>query len=262
MRPLSRLPLLVALLALSVTACPVEDSDGTGYSGSGDSGSNTGRTDTGRADTGVRNDAGPSLDTGVTPTVDATRDVTTTVDAGTPDEGNPQPDTGTTECPFPEGPYAFSQNSTVGPMSWPSAVAGSEETLAANLAAIRCDPDVHSIFVQISATTCVYCGDRLREIVGLRSHWNTYGAKWVFVVKDAADAAAASTYIDNHGVGFGWRTNDADNTLSAYAISGSGVNAAEPWTGVIRTSDMVLVYDEPDDAYLDIEAIARDLARQ
>jgi hypothetical protein len=33
-----------------------------------------------------------------------------------------------------------------------------------------------------------------------------------------------------------------------------------PWTGVIRTSDMQLVYDEPDTSYLDIEAIAIELS--
>ena len=264
MKTICRLPLLLlfaALLALTMTACLTEDSHGSGSRGGDDSGSTTGRDSGARADTGSRDDGGPSNDTGSTPE-DAGRDVTTTVDTSGPDEGTPHPDTTTTECPFPDGPYAFSQNGTVGPMSWPSAVAGADETMAADLAVIRCDTNVHSIFVQISATSCVYCPDRLREIADLKDHWNTYGAKWLFVVIDASDANTASTYTGNNGVTFGWRTNDADNTLSPYAISNSGVNAAEPWTGVIRTSDMVLVYDEPDDAYLDIESIARDLAGQ
>jgi hypothetical protein len=53
-----------------------------------------------------------------------------------------------TPCTYPEGPYAFSTvGDTVGPMRWPSAFAGLDETLEADLEAIRCDPSVNSIFV-------------------------------------------------------------------------------------------------------------------
>ena len=54
-------------------------------------------------------------------------------------------------CTFPEGPYAFSAvGDTVAPMSWPDAFAGVDETLEADLAVIRCDPSVNSIFVFIA----------------------------------------------------------------------------------------------------------------
>ncbi|MBW2261709.1 MAG: hypothetical protein JRG91_07015 [Deltaproteobacteria bacterium] len=54
-------------------------------------------------------------------------------------------------CSFPEGPYAFNmEGDTVGPMSWPSALAGLDETLAADLAVMHCDPSVNSIFVMLA----------------------------------------------------------------------------------------------------------------
>jgi hypothetical protein len=58
------------------------------------------------------------------------------------------------DCTYPAGPYAFSAvGNTVGPMRWPSAVAGPDETLAADLEALFCDPSVNSIFVQIVTTS-------------------------------------------------------------------------------------------------------------
>jgi hypothetical protein len=63
-------------------------------------------------------------------------------------------------------------------------------------------------------------------------------------------------------VTFGWRTNDADNSLGAGAIASSGIYDGTPWIGVIRASDMQLVYDEPDDEYLDVAAIATELAAE
>jgi hypothetical protein len=58
-------------------------------------------------------------------------------------------------CTFPAGPYAFNAvGDIVGPMTWPSAIAGTEETSdAADLEAFYCDPSVNSIFVQIVTTT-------------------------------------------------------------------------------------------------------------
>jgi hypothetical protein len=38
-------------------------------------------------------------------------------------------------------------------MRWPSAVIGTDETLAADLEALHCDPGVHSVFVQIVTTS-------------------------------------------------------------------------------------------------------------
>lgn len=75
-------------------------------------------------------------------TAEITVDLPGTGDAA--DDANPS-------CTFPEGPYAFNAaGDTVGPMSWPSAYAGLDETLDADLAAIRCDPSVNSIFVFIA----------------------------------------------------------------------------------------------------------------
>lgn len=70
-----------------------------------------------------------------------------TVDMPTGDTGG---DT-VAPCTYPEGPYAFSAvGDTVAPMSWPGAFAGVDETLEADLAVIRCDPSVNSIFVFIA----------------------------------------------------------------------------------------------------------------
>jgi uncharacterized protein YfaP (DUF2135 family) len=79
-------------------------------------------------------------------------------------------------------------------------------------------------------------------------------------VTDASGAAQADAYVDTNGPTFGWRTNDADNSMGAGTVASAPLYTAVPWTGVIRTSDMQLVYDEPDTSYLDIEAIAVELA--
>jgi len=63
-------------------------------------------------------------------------------------------------------------------------------------------------------------------------------------------------------VTFGWRTNDADNSLGGRTIADSTIYDGVPWIGVIRASDMQLVYDEPDDEYLDLAAIATELAAE
>ncbi len=61
-------------------------------------------------------------------------------------------DDGSSTCTYPTGPYAFSAvGNTVGPMTWPSALAGIDESLPASLEALHCDPGVKSIFVQIAA---------------------------------------------------------------------------------------------------------------
>ena len=59
---------------------------------------------------------------------------------------------------------------------------------------------------------------------------------------------------------FGWRTNDSDNSLGGGTIASSDIYDGVPWIGVIRASDMQLVYDEPDDEYLDVAAIATELS--
>jgi hypothetical protein len=151
---------------------------------------------------------------------------------------------------------------TVPPMAWPRAVATDAETMPADVAVIRCDPGVHSIFIQMATTTCSVCPERIREIVGLKSTWETYGAKWVFMVSDAASPSAAGTYVSRYGVDFGWATNDSDNTEGEGLVAGSGMYGAVPWTVVISTRDMRLRYEEPDDRYLDIASIAEELASE
>ena len=76
---------------------------------------------------------------------------------------------------------------------------------------------------------------------------------------DAGTAAQADAYINEYGVTFGWRTNDQDNTEGSYSIAYSYIYGGYPWTGVIRASDMQLVYDESDTSYLDIATIAAEL---
>ncbi len=79
------------------------------------------------------------------------------------------------------------------------------------------------------------------------------------MVVDATSASMANSYIEDAGVTFGWRTNDADNSQGSYAIAYSSLYTAYPWTAVIRASDMRLMYEEPDDTYLDIYNIAIEL---
>jgi hypothetical protein len=164
-------------------------------------------------------------------------------------------------CNYPAGPYAFERFGVVGPMNWPSAVPGADEPEGSpNLAEVFCDPEVHSVFIQVTTTVCSACPARMQTIGGLRSHWETYGARWIFLVADADSSEAASDYADRNRVTFGWRSNDADNTLGMYSVVGSDIYEGVPWTAVIRTSDMQLVYDEPEDRFLDIMSIARELA--
>jgi hypothetical protein len=77
-------------------------------------------------------------------------------------------------------------------------------------------------------------------------------------VADASSAAQADAYFAGYGLTFGYRTHDGDNTEGSGAIAHSGIYGGVP--GVIRTSDMQLVHDEPDTSYLDIEAIAAELS--
>jgi hypothetical protein len=146
-------------------------------------------------------------------------------------------------------------------MSWPSAVAGSDESGRADLGAWHCDPEINSIMVQIVGTYCSVCPERMRMIAGLRDHWEATGVRWIFVVNDVASAAQASAYVDRYGVSFGFRTNDADNSLGPGTIVNAPIYSAIPWTAVVRASDMVFLYSESSSGYLDLESIASELAR-
>ncbi len=195
---------------------------------------------------------------------DADSDTDTDIDADSDsdvDRDGDEPGDGDTDsCGYPAGPYDFSLNEIVEPMRWPSAVAGPDTVGAADLAALYCETDVHSIFVQIATTVDPSSPERLRFIGGLQEHWEDYGARWIFLVSDAPTPVAASEYVIRSGVTFGWRSNDADNSEGAYSIVSAPIFGGMPWTGVIRTSDMQLVFDEPDDRYLDLETIAIELA--
>ena len=100
----------------------------------------------------------------------------------------------------------------------------------------------------------------MTEISGLREHWATNGARWIFIINDTTSGDDASAYVDRYDISFGWRTGDTDNSEGPGTIGNSSLFNAVPWTGVIRTSDMTMVYDEPNTSYLDIVAIAEDLA--
>jgi len=188
---------------------------------------------------------------------DALSDVTGDPAEDTQEEELPPP------CDYPSGPYAFNAvGDTVARMVWPDAERGLDETTGADLEAFYCDPDVHSVFIQLVTIDCPLCPTRMRDIGALSGHWEDFGAKWIFVVADAPSAAAADTYTKDQYVTFGWSTNDEDNsegsnTIVAAPIHGSTV--AVPWTGVIRTSDMQ-IFDAASGSSLDIEAIARELA--
>jgi hypothetical protein len=58
-------------------------------------------------------------------------------------------------CTYPAGPYALhAVGDTVGPMVWPTAIRGEDETTAAaDLRVLHCDPDIESIFIHVAADT-------------------------------------------------------------------------------------------------------------
>ncbi len=165
-------------------------------------------------------------------------------------------------CTYPSEPYAFSAvGDVVAPMSWPSAIARPDDSgRPAHLELLYCDPDVHSIFIQLVTITCPACPTRMAEIASHRYDWETYGAKWIFVVADAATQAEANTYTSDQGVSFGWSTNDVDNSMGAYAIAAAPIHGSPvtvPWTGVISTSNMQIFGEGTS---LDIVSIAAELA--
>jgi hypothetical protein len=145
-------------------------------------------------------------------------------------------------------------------MSWSGAAVGVDDSGPADFAAWFCDPEVNSIFIQLASTWCTSCPERMAQIAELREHWETYGARWIFIINDTTSGDAASAYVERYGITFGWRTGDTDNSEGPGTLGGSSLFAAVPWTGVIRRSDMTMVYDEPDTSYLDIQAIAVELA--
>lgn len=255
--------ILLSAVALVAIGCGGSDTDGADNADSPDMGDRS-RSDAGNGAEDAAAETEGAAD--VVAEVEADAEADTLSEGDTLSEADTLPEADLSEpveCSYPEGPYEFRRvGDIVGPMSWPSAIAGADETLEADLEVIRCDPNVHSVFIQIATTWCPSCPSRMREIAGLADHWEANGAKWIFLVTDVSDVADADSYVNRYSIDFGWRSNDADNALGAYTIANSPIFSAQPWTGVIRTSDMELLYDEPDDAYLDIEAIAEALANQ
>ncbi len=194
---------------------------------------------------------------------DIDSDADSDADADADADSDADSDADDVPCAYPEGPFGLREGTVFAPMSWPSAMTGPDTPAgAADFAALHCDPEVHSIFIQLASTWCTTCPARMREIGGLRSTWETYGARWIFIVNDAGSAEAANSYVERYGITFGFRTNDRDNTEGTSIIGESSLFTAVPWTGVIRTSDMVLAYDEPDTSYLDLVSIAREMAEE
>ena len=175
-----------------------------------------------------------------------------------PDDDPPPVDPG--DCEYPGGPYGLGQGRVIAPMRWPSAVTGTAESGSADLEDLHCNPDVSSIFIDVGATWCPSCGDRMREIASLRDHWNATGVTWIFIVSDAGSASSASDYVDRYGIDFGFRTNDADNSEGGGTIASSSLFATIPWVGIVRPDDMLMLYDEASSGYLDLAGIASDLA--
>jgi hypothetical protein len=70
------------------------------------------------------------------------------------DEPVEEPVEETAECTYPSGPYGFNTvGNIVGPMSWPSAISASEETLPADFEVLQCDEGVQSIIVFLATSS-------------------------------------------------------------------------------------------------------------
>lgn len=166
------------------------------------------------------------------------------------------------ECAaYPDGPYDFrSVGDVLAPMRWSAARSGPAEELAADLRAIRCSPGNRSIFLMVATTVCPNCPERLADINRLKARFDELGAKWVFLVTDAASPPAASLYIDRYGIDFGWRSNDQDNSVGRFAIA----TATEwvPWIAAVRSRDMVVRHMETTTTRLDLETVAETLAAE
>jgi hypothetical protein len=80
-------------------------------------------------------------------------------------------------------------------------------------------------------------------------------------VSDVSSASSAAEYIRRNGADFGFATNDADNSVGAYAVAQSGLFYAEPWVGAVRTADMHLVQHDAQWGF-DLGSLARSLAQE
>jgi hypothetical protein len=228
----------------------------------------------GDADTDVDGDADADSD------VDGDTDVDGDADADTDDEvdgdtsedadllldGDAEED-GDVPCLYPPEPHAFEIDAVVPPFSWPEAILGDAETGEADFESLHCDPAVNSIFMIFTGPRCPGCDERMAEILESESRWRSFGTKWIFIVQNADDMAEADAYVTGKGITFGYRTNDADNTIAPYAILDTeyvrpspGVEVV-PWVWAIRASDMVMVYDGYDED-VNLKNLARDLAAE
>jgi hypothetical protein len=159
-------------------------------------------------------------------------------------------------CTYPAGPWAFDWiGDTVGPCSWPSAVYGAEETMTADFEVLHCDPDVQTILMFRATLTCPYCPGRIRELVDMKDHFDTYGAKWVWILEGGSSPAQAAEYFEDLGVTFGWMTDDADNSQGAYYLAETPMSGTVPWIGIIDARTMRVAYNNP----LSIERIVEEM---
>jgi hypothetical protein len=69
----------------------------------------------------------------------------------------------------------------------------------------------------------------------------------------------ASEYVTRHGADFGYRTNDADNSLGPLAVVSADIVWGAPWTGAIRASDMTF-HSHDGEWRFDMRAVASELA--
>lgn len=156
-------------------------------------------------------------------------------------------------CLYPPEPYGFSMvGQTAPPMAWPSAYKGPMETSELaypDLETFFCDPGVQSIIVVIATTWCPYCPDRVRNLAGLHDHYETYGARFVWVLGDGTSPSHAYSYFSGYGADFGWFTDDADNSMGAYTITGSSMLEGVPWVFVMDGESMEILYDNPTSVY-------------
>ena len=91
---------------------------------------------------------------------------------------------------------------------------------------------------------------------GLKAHYDEYGAKFLWVLCDGANASQAYSYFNAFGADFGWFTSDEDNSLSEKLLAASPMVEGVPWVLVIDGESMELLYNNPTSVY----SITRDLA--
>jgi hypothetical protein len=200
------------------------------------------------------------IDTGEEPPGDALDDTAVDAPYDTAMESD-APCTG-----YPPGPYDFASIGNVpGPASWPSSIKGSAETslLAhADLQQFYCDPTVQSVLVFYGTLHSSTSPARIAEMTAIKSHFDTYGAKWIWLLAwdggTAPTTALAESYFTGNGVAFGWFTDDADNTWESYGFHNSELVDSVPWIIVMDAETMQVAYNNPTDVAAAVMALGTD----